>query len=234
MHVQLVYTVGSRVVHLHRSDSSGWTMGGFLVIKAGIPQEVVKPVSICPKESFPLLLAEGTYGYAWGPSAYQNSCWPQGPFGVTSTIPHQAHSSPQYSYSLQSTGSVHPHSLSIVVLRHYLLQSYISLMYICICVCLSVCMYLYIYHLSIHPHTLSSCSFLYFLLSHHLNYYLPLSCFSVPTHVHSAFLSLCSPLFRMSLSLSLSHFLSYIHDKNLPLRMQRSFQQFLYCPPLCT
>lgn len=54
-------------------------------IKASIPQEIVKPVPICPKESFSLLRAEGTYGYLWHVLAYRNPCWPPGPLSITST-----------------------------------------------------------------------------------------------------------------------------------------------------
>lgn len=33
--------------------------------KVSILQELVKPVPICQNESFPLPVAEGTYGYLW-------------------------------------------------------------------------------------------------------------------------------------------------------------------------
>lgn len=45
----------------------------------------MKQVPLCQKGSFPLSLAEGTKGYLWGLSAYQNPCWPPGSLSTTST-----------------------------------------------------------------------------------------------------------------------------------------------------
>lgn len=39
----------------------------------------MKPVPICQRESFPLFLAERTYGYLWCLLAHQSPCWPPAP-----------------------------------------------------------------------------------------------------------------------------------------------------------
>lgn len=76
-----------KAVHMSRNKLKlGYQRISVYLLKASVPQELVKPVPICQKESFPLPLTEGTYGYLWRLSAYQSACWPPGSLSPHSEV----------------------------------------------------------------------------------------------------------------------------------------------------